>query len=100
MSLDVAALMSESSFWETAGYCAAGIVTLGVAGEAVTELTKWIRSDALKRFVERVSVLMLLLGLAGEILAQVQANNKNSLIVGLLQRQTEQLRADNIALES
>jgi outer membrane murein-binding lipoprotein Lpp len=94
MSVDISELMSESSFWEIAGYWATGIVTLGVAGEAVTELTNCIKSRPLKRFVERASALILILGLAGEILTQVQAGNKNALIIGILNTETARLSAE------
>ncbi len=100
MGLDIATLASEASFWEIAGYCSAGIVTLGVAGEAVTELTDWTKPGPFKKAVERASVHILLLGLAAEILTQVQANGKNSLIIGLLDQQTAQLKSDNLVLEA
>lgn len=89
MSLDIPSLTADAEFWEYAGYAATGIVVVGVAGEAITELTRWIKSRPLKRFIERASALILLIGLAGEILTQVQANNKNSLIVGILNGQAE-----------
>jgi hypothetical protein len=59
-------------------------VLVGVVGEFVTELTKWIKEDRLRHLVEKLSVLILIVGIAGEIVCQVQSNNKNSLIVGVL----------------
>jgi hypothetical protein len=98
MSMDIAALSDEASLWEMVGYFSAAVVTIGVAGESVTELTNWIKPGWVRRYVERASVLILLLGLTFEILAQVQANSKNSLIIELLEQQTERLKSDNLAL--
>jgi hypothetical protein len=102
MTADITALTSDALWWEIAGYVATGIVAIGVAGELAALV---IRSRSRKRLIDKVSLYILLAGLAGEILSQVQSNNKNALIVGLLNQQTEQLKlavatADKTASEA
>lgn len=84
MSVDIPALEAASEFWEFWGYIATGAVLLGVVGEFVTELTNWICDARLRKLIEKLSVLVLIAGIAGEILCQVRANNFNSLIAGVL----------------
>jgi hypothetical protein len=84
MNLDISELEAASAFWESVGYAATVIVVIGVIGESIADLTTWIKVERRKHVVERVSVLLLIAGLTAEILAQVQSNNKNSLIVGVL----------------
>jgi hypothetical protein len=84
MHLDIADLERAAAFWENAGYLATFIVILGVIGESIADLTTWIKDERRRHLVERASVLLLIAGLSVEILAQVQSNDKNSLIAGVL----------------
>jgi hypothetical protein len=84
MDFDLTALQSEADFWEHAGYVATFLVIAGVVGETVADLTTWIRSEQRKKRTERLSALLLIAGLAAEIVSQVQSNNRNSLIAGVL----------------
>jgi hypothetical protein len=90
MDVDIVALSSAAEFWENAGYLATSIVVLGVVGEAVADLTTWIRGERRRKLTEKLSVLLLIAGLAAEILAQVQSNNKNSLIIGALNKEASE----------
>jgi hypothetical protein len=94
MNLDISALEAASEFWEFWGYIATGLVLAGVIGEFVTELTHWIKDRAFRKLVEKTSVLILIIGIAGEILCQVQSNNNNSLIVGILDKEAAQAKLE------
>jgi hypothetical protein len=69
-------------------------VVVGVIGESIADLTTWIKGERRRHVVERVSVLLLIAGLTAEILAQVQSNNKNSLIVGVLNERAGKAEKD------
>jgi hypothetical protein len=98
MNYDISSLTWASEWWEVAGYIATALVLIGVAGESVCQLTEWIKSTSRKHNVEKVSALVLIAALAGEILTQVESNNSNSLIVGVLNKQTVELQTQNAAL--
>jgi hypothetical protein len=59
--------------WEFRAYVATGVVMLGCVGEAVVEFTTWITGPARKHF-GRVSALVLIAGVAAEILTQAEVN--------------------------
>jgi hypothetical protein len=93
ISLDIESLTAASSFWEYAGYIATLIVLIGCVGESVVEFTNWLKVGNLKRRVGVISACLLILGVAGEIYTQVQANSVNSLIIALLNKQNTELLA-------
>jgi hypothetical protein len=96
MSVDIKSLMSEADWWERVGYIAAAFVLVGVIIESY-ELYLLIREGKLReKAVEFVGVMILVVGLAAEILAQVQSNNRTGLIISALNAQAAEAQ---LALE-
>jgi hypothetical protein len=96
MTDDIKTLMSAADWWETIGYIAAGLVLVGVIIESY-ELYLLIREGKLReKAAEFIGVLILVVGLAVEIIAQVQSNNRTGLIIAAL---NEQAAKSELALE-
>ena len=90
MAVDISALGSSLTVWELAGYAATGIVMLGVIGESIVEFTNWITDERWQSMVGRASALVLVAGLAGEILTQVQVNSISGRMIAFLNTQVSQ----------
>ena len=84
MSADIDVLLASTEWWEYAGYGASGLVLLGVGLEAV-QLIRRARSGRWDGYaVGTMAFLILVTGLAAEIVTQVQSHNQSNLLVGLL----------------
>jgi hypothetical protein len=59
----------------------------GCVGEAVVEFTQWIRPVERETFIGRLSALLLIAGLAVEILAQVQVNTISNREIAVLNKE-------------
>ncbi len=94
MTPDIATLMSDISYWEFLGYVALGAVLVGVAGESLKEFTDWPARAGIERLVTRVSVLVLIVGLAGECVTQPNTNAANARLVAIVNRQTAAIALD------
>ena len=86
MVLDIPSLLSDLIWWEIAGYISLGIVTLGVAGESIADFTKW--GEPRKKWLGKASALVLIMGLAGEGIAQSKTNSLSGLIIAGLGERT------------
>ena len=60
------ASLSSGALWS---YGSALVVLVGVVGETVTELTDWIKPESRKKRIAKVSALVLIVGLTGDLLA-------------------------------
>ena len=60
------ASLSSGALWS---YGAAFVVLVGVIGETVTEFTEWIKPESRKERVKKISAIVLILGLTGDLLA-------------------------------
>jgi hypothetical protein len=84
MNIDIPALMSSADKWEMAGYAASAVVVIGIILESV-ELVRYIRSGkSRERFVELSGLLLVIVGLAAEVITQVQSNNRTGLVIAAL----------------
>jgi hypothetical protein len=99
VTADINVLMSSAHCWEIAGYFSTALVLIGVIGEFVGELTNWVSSELWKRRLLVASTLTLIIGIAAEILTQVQSNSKNSLVIGILNKSVEDERTARVNLE-
>jgi len=71
MDDSLASLTSSDNWWGTFLVISTLVVLMGVAGEAVIELTQWLDAhQKVKRFVEVSAVLVLIVGVAGELLGE------------------------------
>jgi hypothetical protein len=96
--IDLNALIASLSCWEIAGYSGLVIVIIGVVGEAVHEWVPlfsyvWWRANG-----GRLSVLVLIAGLAIEGVAQVKANSISGQIIAFLSDRAATLEGANLRL--
>jgi hypothetical protein len=80
------------SFWEIAEGVGAIIVILGVVGEFVAEFTKFLNGNAAKKKFEKVSVLVLILGLVIELLAYSATSHISGVITAKLNKEAGDAR--------
>jgi len=85
MNAGIQAVSISASFWESAGYWASALVTLAVVLE-FWEIFLAIRAgEGRKRVVETIALVLLVVGLIGEIWTAVEANKYNGLEVAAVQ---------------
>jgi hypothetical protein len=60
------ASLSSGALWS---YGSAFVVLVGVVGETITELTEWIKPEADRKKIAKISAIVLILGLTGDLLA-------------------------------
>src|SRR5271168_4054073 len=59
------ASLSAGALWS---YGSAFVVLVGVVGETITELTEWIKPECVRKRVAKISAIVLILGLTGDLL--------------------------------
>jgi hypothetical protein len=91
MSPEIASLSAAINFWEGWGYVALAAVFIVVVGESIEEFTDWPKKSGFDKRLTRLSLLLLIAGLAGEIITQPNTNMANDRFVALLNRETGQL---------
>lgn len=84
MDIEIPSLLESAEFWERAGYVAAAVVVIGIVFESI-ELLRYVREKRTgeKKF-ELLGVGILILGLIGEVISQVQSNRRTGLVIGTL----------------
>jgi hypothetical protein len=76
MDSHVTSLLQAAAFWERLGYIASAVVVFGILLESF-ELLQHLRKRKLDgKTLEILGVLILILGLLGEVVSQVQSNNR------------------------
>lgn len=76
----VALWLAELSTAEKWAYGSAFIVLVGVVGETIADLTKWIKNKRCRKIVEKVSALVLILGLTGDLVSISLARSELAVI--------------------
>jgi hypothetical protein len=79
--LEVASLKSALRCWERFGYISTGIVFLGCVGEFVAEFTSVPKSKEVGSKLARLSLIVLILGIAGELLSAVQTSQLSGQLI-------------------
>ena len=88
----ISELKTSLSFWELFGYVATALVFLGVVGESITELTNLLKSAAVRKRIAKISALVLILGLALEILSGFKVSGLNEQITAVLNKEAGDAR--------
>jgi hypothetical protein len=92
---DIATLEAAAEFWENWGYVTLAAVLLGVVGESIVEfIPGLIKSGSIRSKFGKASALLLVAGLAGELITQPRTNAANATLVALINKQTAQLQTD------
>ncbi len=94
MTTDIASLTAATSFWEYWGYVALAAVLIGVIGESIEEFTDWPKRIGCEQSITRLSALILIAGLAGEVITQPNTNAASATLVAVLNKETGQLALD------
>jgi hypothetical protein len=82
---DIASLTSSDAWWGNVLLISTLIVLIGIIGEGVAELTKLLDGcPSLKKFVEVSSVLILVIGIAGELWGEARTSSIGDQISGFL----------------
>lgn len=78
---EVGSLKTALHFWEWFGYVSTAIVGFGCIGEFVAEFTPCPKSEKAKSKLARLSLIVLILGIAGELLGTVRTSQLSGQII-------------------
>ncbi|MGH9699825.1 MAG: hypothetical protein ACRD5R_16155 [Candidatus Acidiferrales bacterium] len=78
---EVATLKALLNWWDRFGYVSTAIVFLGCIGEFLAEFTAFPKTEKSKRALSRLSLIVLILGVAGELLGAVRTTNLSGQII-------------------
>jgi hypothetical protein len=84
---DVASLKSALGCWEWAGYISTGVVFIGCVGEFFAEFTRFPAEEKKKRKLARLSLILVIAGIAGELLSTVRASQLSGLVIANVEAQ-------------
>lgn len=92
-------LRASADWWEMAGYLASIVVVIGIIIESI-ELFHVVKAGRLRdRWWEFAGVLVVVLGLAVEVITQVQSNNRTGLVIAALDAEASNALKQAAALE-
>ena len=89
----VACWFGSVSFWEWVEYAGTAIVIVGVVGETIVEFSRFPKSETRRKRLVKASALILIAGLAVELLGLVRTNLLSERRIAELDGQTAQARA-------
>lgn len=78
-------LSSSLLFWEIAGYVCTFVVILGCVGEYIAEFTSIPRGRKCKHKLSRLSLIILTVGIAGELLTAIRSSQISGEVIADLQ---------------
>jgi|SRR5579872_523995 len=96
---DVASLESALRCWEWAEYISTGVVFIGCVGEFFAEFTPFPSGEKRKHKLARLSLILVIAGIAGELLATVRTSQLSGLVIASVGVQAGDAKtsADNAA---
>ena len=96
---EVGSLKAALSCWEWVGYVSTAIVFLGCVGEFIAEFTSVPKNKETASKLARLSLIVLIFGIAGELLGVVRTSQLSGQIIANIEVQAAQLRKDAEELE-
>jgi len=78
---EIGSLKAALDGWEWFGYVSTAVVFLGCVGEFVAEFTHFPKSDQSKHKLARMSLIILILGIAGELLSTVRTSQLSGQVI-------------------
>ena len=80
---EIASLSTRRTYWEYAEYISSALVALGCLGEYVADFTIWFTRSR-RKAIGRVSTLLLIAALAGELVCLMRTNSLSAELLGSL----------------
>ena len=96
----IVSLSSSDSRWGVLLVASTLVVLIGVLGEYVAEFTNVLNNRATAKLLERGAVLLLIIGIAGELLGEAKTLSIGDEIAAFQNRRTEELKTANLSLEA
>jgi hypothetical protein len=117
---ELGSLKSALNCWEWFGYVSTAIVFIGCVGEFIAEFTHFPKSERSEKRLARLSLIVLILGIAGELLGAVRTSQLSGQLIANIEERAgkaeqraaeaderadiallgqEKLRSDNLKLE-
>jgi hypothetical protein len=78
---EVASLKSVLRCWEWFGYASTAVVGLGCIGEFIAEFTALAKSESCRHKLARLSLIVLIFGIAGELLSAARTSQLSGQII-------------------
>lgn len=111
---EVAALKSALRCWEWFGYISTAVVGLGCIGEFIAEFTSVSKCEQCKHKIAKLSLIILIVGIAGELLSAARTSQLSGQIIANIEERAahadqeaggalweqEKLKSENLRLES
>ncbi|MGB9236863.1 MAG: hypothetical protein WCC04_20835 [Terriglobales bacterium] len=91
---DVESLKSALGCWEWFEYIATAIVWIGCAGEYVAEFTSLAKSEESKKKLARLSLIVLIVGIAGELLGTVRTSQLSGQLIVNIEHDVETAKTE------
>ncbi len=82
---EVASLKSALRCWEWFGYVSTAIVGLGCMGEFIAEFTFFIKSEGGRHKLAKLSLIVLIFGIAGELLSAVRTSDSSGQLIASIE---------------
>lgn len=82
---DVASLKSALGWWELAEYMSTGVLFVGCIGEFFAEFTRFPKSERARHKLARLSLILVIGGIAGELCATVRTSELSGQIIAYVQ---------------
>jgi hypothetical protein len=92
-SSDVASLKLALDWWEWAEYVSTGVVFIGCVGEFVTEFTRFSNLETTRHRAARLSLVLVIAGIAGELCATVRTSELSGQIIAYVERNASDAKA-------
>jgi hypothetical protein len=91
--------VSPLAFWEWFEYVATAIVLVAVIGEYVAEFTEWANTRGYKDRLGKLATLVLIVGVAGELLGVVNTTRLSGQQIAILTEAAEREHLERVKIE-
>lgn len=96
---EVASLKWALSWWEWFGYVSTAVVGLGCVGEFVAEFTSLPKCEQRRHKIAKLSLIILILGIAGELLSAVRTSQLSGQLIANIEEHAESEHLARVKIE-
>jgi hypothetical protein len=85
---EVGSLKAALNRWEWFGYISTAIVFIGCVGEFIAEFSSLTKTEESQHKLARLSLIVLILGIAGELLSTVRTSQLSGQLIANIEERT------------